>query len=314
LEETLDRQQALARGGAVSQSFETRFKRIDGTEIDVQVFEAPLIDATGRHRGWMGSVIDITEAKRAARDARAQEDSMARTGRLVTLGEMASTLAHELNQPLSAIASYAAGARNLLDAGKTDSALLAPAIEKLALQANRAGQIIRRIQDFVKKREPRFDDVDLRSIVTETIGFLAADARDNRIEIITELVSVSGIRADRILIEQLLVNLIRNGIEAMAEGRRQGDTLTVRLISALDTATIEVEDQGSGIPADVADRLFDAFSSTKAQGMGMGLNICRSIVEMHRGKLSYRPGPAGGTVFVVTLPRSVIGEEATAAQ
>ncbi|PRD39894.1 UNVERIFIED_CONTAM: dctS [Trichonephila clavipes] len=109
LDETQARHRALAAGGAISQSFETRFRRRDGQEIDVQVYEAPLIDAKGAHRGWMGSVIDITETKRAARLARAQDETMARTGRLVTLGEMASTLAHELNQPLSAIASYAAG-------------------------------------------------------------------------------------------------------------------------------------------------------------------------------------------------------------
>jgi two-component system, LuxR family, sensor histidine kinase DctS len=137
LEETLARQRALAEGGAVSQFFETRFRGADGSAIDVQVYEAPLIDATGRHRGWMGSIIDITETKQAARLARAQDESMARTGRLVTLGEMASTLAHELNQPLSAIASYAAGLANLLQRGKADPSVLSPAVEKLSVQANR---------------------------------------------------------------------------------------------------------------------------------------------------------------------------------
>ena len=124
VDETLARQTQLATGPAAPQSFETHFRRADGTEIDVQVYEAPLIDAAGRHHGWMGSVIDITEAKRAARDARMQEENLARTGRLVTMGEMASTLAHELNQPLGAIASYAAGGLNLIEAGQTDSALL----------------------------------------------------------------------------------------------------------------------------------------------------------------------------------------------
>ncbi|OHV72320.1 PAS domain-containing sensor histidine kinase [Ensifer sp. LCM 4579] len=303
LEETLARQRALTEGGAVSQAFETRFRRADGTEIDVQVYEAPLIDAAGGHRGWMGSIIDITDTKRAARLARAQDESMARTGRLVTLGEMASTLAHELNQPLSAIASYSAGLANLLQQGKAEPAVLGPAVEKLSLQANRAGQIIRRIQDFAKKREPRFGRLRLRDVVTDTIGFMLADARENRVRVVTELTDVGTVMADRILLEQVLVNLIRNGMEAMAEDRRTGDHLTLRLLKGDDgNALIEVEDQGGGIAPEVAGRLFDAFTSTKEQGMGMGLNICRSIVELHRGHLAHRPGDGGGTVFTVTLP------------
>ncbi|MCG5477692.1 two-component system sensor histidine kinase NtrB [Sinorhizobium alkalisoli] len=303
LEETLARQRALTEGGAVSQAFETRFRRADGTEIDVQVYEAPLIDAAGSHRGWMGSVIDITDSKRAARLARAQDESMARTGRLVTLGEMASTLAHELNQPLSAIASYSAGLANLLQQGKAEPAVLGPAVEKLSLQANRAGQIIRRIQDFARKREPHFGRLRLRDVVTDTIGFMLADARENRVRVVTELTDVGTVMADRILLEQVLVNLIRNGMEAMAEDRRTGDRLVLRLLKGADGhALIEVEDQGGGIAPEVAGRLFDAFTSTKEQGMGMGLNICRSIVELHRGHLAHRPGAGGGTVFTVTLP------------
>jgi two-component system, LuxR family, sensor histidine kinase DctS len=309
LEETLARQQALASGGARAQSFETRFRHRDGHEIDVQVYEAPLIDAKGAHHGWMGSVIDITEAKRAAKLAREQEDTMARTGRLVTLGEMASTLAHELNQPLSAIASYAAGALNLLAQPQADPTLLRPALEKLAVQAGRAGQIIRRIQDFVKKREPRFTEVLLGEVVSETLGFLAADARENHIRLEAALEEVPAVLADRILLEQVLINLIRNGMEAMAD--RSGQTVHVSLRTQEGGfAVIEVCDQGGGIAPEVAGRLFDAFTSTKAQGMGMGLNICRSIIELHRGQLTHFPNPLGGTVFRVVLPFAAQGMKA----
>ncbi len=178
--ETLARQQALATGPAAPQSFETRFRRADGAEIEVQVFEAPLIDALGRHHGWMGSVIDITEANRAARHARAQQDALARTGRLVTMGEMASTLAHELNQPLGAIASYAAGGLNLVAQGQGSSPLVGAAFEKLAAQARRAGQIIRRIQDFVKKRAPQLVPLDLAEVAAEAIAMMSAEARAKR--------------------------------------------------------------------------------------------------------------------------------------
>lgn len=301
LPETEARHRQLREGAAVSQSFETRFRHRDGHEIEVQVYEAPLIDASGVHRGWMGSVIDITETKRAARLARAQDETMARTGRLVTLGEMASTLAHELNQPLSAIASYSAGMLNLLDRGGADPAMLQGATAKLAQQASRAGHIIRRIQDLVKKREPKLSAVALSEVIAETMGFLTADAREHRVRLVSDVAQVPPVAADRILLEQVLINLIRNGMEAMAE-TRHGDAVTIRLRREEDLAVIEISDQGAGIAPELEMRLYDAFASTKAQGMGMGLKICRSIIELHRGQVSHRAAEGGGTVFRVALP------------
>jgi two-component system sensor histidine kinase DctS len=302
--ETLARQRDLAEGAIAPKSFETRFRRADGSEIDVQVYEAPLIDAAGRHQGWMGSIIDITEAKAAARLNRAQEESLARTGRLVTLGEMASTLAHELNQPLGAIASYAAGGLNLIEAGQADSPQLRTAFERLAAQARRAGLIIRRIQDFVKKREPQLVPLDLAEVAADAIGLMAGEARELRTRMDLQLPDrpLCPVRADRILIEQVMVNLIRNGLEAMAEAPRPGSRLTVRLRQDPDMVRLDVIDQGPGIPAHLADHLYDPFTSTKSSGMGMGLNICRSIVELLHGSLSYADNPGGGTVFTVRLP------------
>jgi two-component system sensor histidine kinase DctS len=315
VEETLARQRALAEGGAVPQAFETRFRRGDGSEIAVQVFEAPLIDAQGRHRGWMGSVIDITEARRIARLARAQDESIARTGRLVTLGEMASTLAHELNQPLSALASYAAGCLNLLHRDPPDTAVLRQAMENMQAQTRRAGQIIRGIQDFVKKREPKVSAVSLDEVVRDTLGFLAADARERQIQLDASLAVLPPVSADPILLEQVLINLVRNGMEAMAGDVRHGNRLTVSLQAGEDgSAVIEIIDQGSGIAAEVRERLFDPFTSTKAEGMGMGLNICRTIIEMHRGSLTHRPNPEGGTIFSIRLPRPDADRPAQAAE
>lgn len=301
LEETKTRHRALAEGALSVRSFETRFRHRDGREIDVQVYDAPLIDAAGKHRGWMGSVIDITEQKRTARLARAQDETMARTGRLVTLGEMASTLAHELNQPLAAIASYAAGMQNLIERGDPDPALLGAANQKLAHQAGRAGQIIRRIQDLVKKREPRFSPTLLHELIAETVEFLQADAREHRVRLVVRTARVAPVQADRILLEQVLINLIRNGMEAMGEAR-SGDRLEVRLTAQDSHAVIEVADCGAGIAAELAGRLFDAFASTKPQGMGMGLKICRSLVELHGGQLTHAPRAGGGTVFRIRLP------------
>lgn len=305
--ETEARHRKLEAGGLVQQSFETRFRHRDGHEIEVQVFEAPLIDAAGQHRGWMGSVIDITEQKRAARMARAQDETLARTGRLVTLGEMASTLAHELNQPLSAIASYAAGMANLIERGEVDPARLEGPVRKLGQQADRAGQIIRHIQDLVKKREPRFAATRLDEVIAETAGFLAADAREHRVRLETDIAALPVIAADRILLEQVLINLIRNGMEAMA-ANRNGDRLTISLRAEGGQAVIEIADQGGGISDEMAGRLFEAFATTKAQGMGMGLKICRSIIELHRGQLTHRPAEGGGTVFRIALPLTAAEE------
>lgn len=301
--ETEERHQKFQKEGPVSQRFESIFRHHDGHDIDVQVYEAPLIDAGGVHRGWMGSVIDITDQKRAARLAREQDANMAHTGRLITLGEMASTLAHELNQPLSAIASYAAGMANLLSHENPDPNLLQSATTKLGKQADRAGQIIRHIQDLVKKREPRFATTNLKGVIIETIAFVAADARERGVSLISEIYEVPDIQADRILLEQVLINLIRNGMEAMSH-QRSGDQLTVRLYTNDQQAVIEVVDQGSGISTDIEGSLFDAFASTKEQGMGMGLKICRSIMELHRGHLIHAPAPGGGTIFQMRLPLS----------
>lgn len=315
IDETLARQRQLALGDVAPQSFETRFRRADGTEIDVQVYEAPLIDAEGRHQGWMGSIIDITGAKAAARLARAQDESLARTARLVTLGEMASTLAHELNQPLGAIASYAAGGLNLIAAGQGGSAQVRTAFEKLAAQARRAGLIIRRIQDFVRKREPQLVPLDLREIAGDALGLMGAEARElgGRLVLEAPEVALPPVLADRILIEQVMVNLIRNGLEAMAEGPRHGNRLCVRLGAEAGMLRLDVSDQGPGISPDLAERLFDPFTSTKNHGMGMGLNICRSIVELLHGSLTHEPAPGGGTVFTVRLPFAATEPAAVAA-
>ena len=300
-DEAVERHRKLEAGGPTQQSFETRFRHRDGHEIDVQVYEAPLIDAAGVHRGWMGSVIDLTESKRADRKARAQEETLARTGRLVTLGEMASTLAHELNQPLSAIASYAAGMANIMARPDPDPALLRDANDRIARQADRAGRIIRHIQDLVKKREPRFEPTALDEVVTDTLGFLAADAREHRVRLASRIGARPQVTADRVLLEQVLINLIRNGMEAMAEDRH-GDVIEVRLAMEAGAALIEVADRGAGISDQMAGRVFEAFASTKAQGMGMGLKICRSVVELHQGSLEFRAHPQGGTVFRIRLP------------
>jgi two-component system sensor histidine kinase DctS len=310
IEETLTRHAALKAGGPRNQSFETRFCRKDGQELDIHVFEAPLIDAGGKHQGWMGSIIDITEQKRASERTRLQEESLQRTGRLVALGEMASSLAHELNQPLAAIASYAAGSLNILKDEDAPRESVATALEKLSVQAARAGEIIRRIQDFVRKRDPKFEIVDLGGVVRDTTQFLSADARsrDTTIDIRVEP-GLPPIRADRILLEQVLLNLMRNGIEAMQAMPAGRKSLEISVTAHDGRQVIEVRDRGTGIDDAIARRLFEPFMTSKKDGMGMGLNICRTIVELHHGSLSHRRHPHGGTIFSLELPDNLYAAE-----
>ena len=304
VEETLARHQALAAEGLGPISFETRFRRADGTVFEVLVYEAPLIDAGGVHRGWMGSIIDITDRKKAEEMERLQAEKMAQTGRLISLGEMASTISHELNQPLAAIASYASGCLHLIENGRSPGDLVG-ALRKLDAQAQRAGQVIRRVHDFVRKRDPSFVAIDLSSVIADVVAFISPDARKLASEIVVE--PTGGplpVRVDPILIEQVLFNLMRNGMEAMA-GLASGDkVLTVAARLSIDPAevVVTVADRGSGIPPEVAARLFSPFFSTKHEGMGMGLSICRSIVERHQGRLEFTDRAGGGTVFTLTLP------------
>ncbi|CAA7612682.1 PAS domain S-box protein [Magnetospirillum sp. SS-4] len=303
IERTLALHQAVLRGDAPPDGFEIVFRRKDGERFHALIYEAPLIDSDGRHTGWMASVLDITERKHSEEMARQQQDKLQRTARLITMGEMASTLAHELNQPLSAIASYATGCLNRLAAGDVDAAELTPPIAKLGEQARRAGKIIRRIHDFVRKSEPAAVNCALNDVVEGAVGFLEAEARKRCIHVDLDLDNPSPrVMADRILIEQVVLNLTRNAMEAMGQSPRPERILSVRVSAEDGQALVRIADTGCGIPPEVADSLFTPFFSTKEDGMGMGLNICRSIIESHRGRLWFEPNPDGGSAFLFTLP------------
>lgn len=306
VEETLARHQALGEAEPGPVSFETRFRRRDGEIFDVRVYEAPLVDAEGRHRGWMGSIVDVTEVKRAEERERLHAETLTRTGRLISLGEMASTISHELNQPLAAISSYAAGSLHLLKTGRP-AAELTGALEKLEAQARRAGRVIRRVHDFVRKREPDLAPLDLGELVASLAAFVALDAKKQKVEVVTDLPETPLlVQGDRTLLEQVLLNLVRNGIEAMTATDRATHRLDLSVTRRAgpdgDFARIAVADRGAGIAPEVAEKLFSPFFSTKPEGMGMGLAICRSIVELHRGRLEFAAREGGGTVFTVVLP------------
>lgn len=290
-------------GLAPPEGFELRFRHKNGNFFDALVYEAPLIDADGQHTGWMGSVLDITERKQAEELARQQEEKLQATSRLVTMGEMASTLAHELNQPLAAISSYNTGCMNKIDSGHYTPEELRGAMEKLGVQAQRAGKIIRRVHDFVRKSEPRLADCDLAEVIDDAIGFIEHLAQKRSVRIEREIPGWrQPLLADQVMIEQVLLNLMRNAIEAMSETPPEKRRLTIRVSQHDGLIEVRVIDNGSGIADSVMERLFTPFFSTKPNGMGMGLNICRSIIEYHKGRLWIENNPEGGTTFAFTLP------------
>ncbi|MEN9358217.1 MAG: hypothetical protein RL695_2388 [Pseudomonadota bacterium] len=290
-------------GLAPPEGFELRFRRKNGDFFDALVYEAPLIDADNQHTGWMGSVLDITERKQAEELARQQEEKLQATSRLVTMGEMASTLAHELNQPLAAISSYNTGCMNKLDSGKYTPEELRGAMEKLGVQAQRAGKIIRRVHDFVRKSEPQLADCDLAEVIDDAVGFIEHLAQKRSVRIEREIPGWrQPLLADQVMIEQVLLNLMRNAIEAMSETPPESRRLSVRVTQHDGLIEVRVIDNGSGIADSVMERLFTPFFSTKPNGMGMGLNICRSIIEYHKGRLWVENNPDGGTTFAFTLP------------
>ncbi|MGE5475568.1 MAG: PAS domain S-box protein [Bacteroidales bacterium] len=303
MEETLQWHRRVMAGDAPPDGFEIQFQRRNGERFWALIYEAPLIGADGVQAGWMASVLDVTERKRAEEMERLQLEKLQRNGRLITMGEMASTLAHELNQPLSAIASYNTGCLNRLASGTFDGEELRAALTKLGVQAQRAGQIIRRVHDFVRKSEPRLQDCDINSVVEDTVGFIEFDAKSRGVALSVELAPERPqVTADRILLEQVMLNLARNGIEAMAQTPAAQRRLSIRVAMADGHAVVSIADSGPGIAAEAAADLFQPFYTTKSEGMGMGLNICRSIIESHQGRLWFEPADGGGAVFRFSLP------------
>ena len=282
---------------------ERQMQTKSGATIDVLVHEAPLIDAQSRQTGWMDSVLDISERKRAQELNRRHAEKLQLTSKLVTMGEMASSLAHELNQPLAAINSYLVGALNRLRNGRLSGAELNDVLEVTAAQATRAGNIVHRIHAFMSRREPHRAACDLNRITAGAVSMLEAEAGQQGARIRLDLApELPPLNADSVLLEQVVLNLAKNGIEAMSDTPADRRELAVRTQSHNGMVTVSVADRGIGVAPEVAKKLFSPFFTTKSAGMGMGLNICRSIVELHSGKLWFEANALGGSVFSFSLP------------
>ncbi|MGV8894146.1 MAG: PAS domain S-box protein [Burkholderiaceae bacterium] len=303
--------QVLA-GTVQRDGFEIVFQRANGERFPVLIFESPLLDDSGRQTGWMGSILDISDRKKVEELNLQQQEKLQSSARLATMGELASTLAHELNQPLAAISSYTVGVINLMQSGVVDPALLLPALEKANAQVQRAGLIIRSVHEFVKRREPTREPVSVPALINSMMPLIELQAQQSYVAIQVSITPrLPKVLADRVMLEQVLLNLTRNAIEAMQQSpsnRRilritvSADSVQSKVASALANVVVSVIDQGHGIAPEVAERLFSPFFSTKAEGMGIGLKICRTTLEFHGGTLNYVNNPQGGTIFRFSLP------------
>ncbi len=313
-----DRQRQRRQGQWQSQEsregFETVFVRKNGERFPVMIYEAPLVDGHGRHTGWMSAVLDLSAQRRVEELSRQQQDRLQATARLATVGEMASLLSHELNQPLAAIASYAAGSLNLLEAPQAgsqgeDLGLLRQALERITEQAERAGRVIKSVHDFVRRREQSHEAVTVDLLFEAVLPLVRLQARKSGTRVEVELpeppAPMPRVRCDRTMVEQVLLNLARNGIQAMETATEPAERALILRVRQTHArwVTFSVLDAGPGIAPEVAAKLFNPFFTTRAEGMGLGLSLCRTVIEQHGGALDFGPAPGQrGTEFRFTLP------------
>ena len=296
---------ALAAGTRFELAY--RIVRPDGAVRDLQGIALPLGSGPGGPT-VLGTLLDMTERRQAEDELRQSHDKLTHFGRLSTMGEMASGLAHEINQPLTAIATYAQASMRLLDSGAADPADLREALAAITQQSLRAGEVIRRLRTLVKNRETRAEPLDINKLVQEVRVLAETDARVNDLRLVLDLCGgpMPVVVADPVQIQQVLLNLVRNAIDATLDRPEAPREVRIqtRLLGPTDIE-VAVIDHGAGIAAGVEPHLFDAFYTTKPAGTGLGLAISKSIIRAHQGHLAHRPSDGSGATFYFTLPCNI---------
>jgi two-component system sensor histidine kinase DctS len=293
------------------EGFESVFMRKNGTRFPVLVIEAPLINQSGVQTGWMSAFLDLSEQRRVEELSRASQERLQATARLATVGEMASLLSHELNQPLAAISSYATGSLNVIRSQVTEGADPEPladievAMRRIAEQAERAGKVIKSVHDFVRRRDQQREPVAPQTLVDAVMPLVTLQARKLGVRVDTRIASrLQPVLVDRTMVEQVVLNLARNAMQAMDEAKVPEPSLVIEVKRASGPGWLEfvVTDVGPGIPPEIQQQLFTPFFTTKSEGMGLGLSLCRTVVEQHGGFLAFEANRPQGTIFRFTLP------------
>jgi PAS domain S-box-containing protein len=265
----------------------------------------PLRDQDGRVIKWFGTVVDLHDRKEAQQALQMTQAELARVSRLTTMGELAASIAHEVNQPLTAVTNNSSACLRLLAAGNLQPEVLRRALEEIVADGNRASAVVARIRGFIKKEPAEKNRLDINDVIQEVLTLADRELYENRVQLERQLTkALPLVSADRVQIQQVLLNLIINGIEAMAAVTNRPRSLCMQ--SRIDDSgdvLVAVGDSGTGLSSE-AHRLFTPFFTTKANGMGMGLSISRSLVESHGGRLWAEPNSPHGAVFCFTLPES----------
>jgi len=282
-------------------------REVFGQRKNGSIFPMYLSVGEGKLEGeslFVGIIHDITEQQATERRLREMQDELLQVSRMSGMGQMASSLAHELNQPLTAVSSLMQAARRMLEVGDPAAVGRArDAVEKAGQQVMRAGEIIRRLREFVSRGDTEKVVVPVDVIVKEALALACISNKFGTTKVDVRLDETSAVVADKVQVQQVILNLVRNGLEAMEAVSKPKLTVSTRMNN--DMVEVSIADAGIGISAEVKERLFQPFVTTKHQGMGVGLSICRTIIEAHGGRLSAEDNPHGGTIFRFTLPRAL---------
>ena len=289
----------------ISRPVDARIRRADGEYRWFNLRQSPLLDADGNVVRWYGVVVDIEDRKRAEESLRQSQSDLAHVTRMTATGELAVSIAHEVNQPLMAIVTSAGTCLRWLQPGHTDLEQARMAAERVVRDGHRAGDIITSIRAMAQKSPARMEQTDLQGALHEVLSLLTGELQRREIEVGLDMgempVEVVG---DRTQLQQVVLNLVMNSAEAMTASPR-AKRIAIRCAVQKQRVIVSISDTGRGVPVGELDRIFEAFYSTKADGIGMGLSICRSIVEAHGGRIwASEAENGGGAVFSFTLPRA----------
>jgi len=276
--------------------------RRDGSTFPIWLSVGEAKTANGRR--FVGIIRDLTAQRVAEQRQRSLEERLAQVDRFSLMGEMAAGIAHEINQPLSAIANYAQAGRRLLERGDVDVNLLKQSCEKISDQAHRAGAVIQNLRGFIRKQDISKESIGINAMIRDVLGLIEADANSASIDVRLELENdLPDVMANPIQMQQVILNLTHNAVDAMRESLHLRRRIVIRSeLADEDTIRILVKDRGPGVSRSLREGIFHPFVTTKRDGLGVGLAISRTIVEAHGGRLSYRANPEGGAIFVVALP------------
>jgi two-component system sensor kinase FixL len=285
-----------------SQAFEYRVKQEDGTLRWFRSHTTPVFGADHRVERVLGVTRDITESKDREAELASQRERLTHVARLSTMGEMAAGIAHEINQPLTAITTYAEGSKRMITAGNADTAQLTRALGNISDQALRAGEVIRRLRALIRKTDQTREVRNINELISELEPLVSIDVRGNDIPVIYDFDKPEIlVKVDPVQIQQVMLNVLRNAFDA-SEEQRSGDIVVQTRLSDEDEVMVRVTDHGTGMSEEVKNNVSNPFFTTKKNGMGLGVSICMSIIRSHGGEVTYEDNPKGGTIVTLTLP------------